>query len=82
MCVDADDNDFEPFDPIAVLMLFVGGSGRLSLSETQRNTGSPNFLARSRYHIASGGFVVAVIDAASDFLAHSHSSMVTDGFRH
>jgi len=80
--VDADDNDFEPFDPTAVLMLFPGGSGRLFLSAGQRNTGSTNFLVRTRYHFAAEELVVAVIDAASDFLAHNHPSTITDGFRH
>jgi dienelactone hydrolase len=44
----------------------------LSLNETQRNTGHTNFLVRTRYLFAAEGFVVAVIDAASDFLAHNH----------
>lgn len=70
--VDTDDGDFEPFDSIAVLMLFPGGNGKLFLNETQLNTGKTNFLVRTRYHFAAGGFVVAVIDAASDFLYHNH----------
>jgi hypothetical protein len=59
---------FAPLDPIAVLMLFTGGDGRLNLALNQQNTGSPNFLVRTRYHFAAEHFVVAVVDAASDFL--------------
>ena len=60
---------FAPLDPIAVLMLFTGGDGRLNLAPGQLNTGSPNFLVRTRYHFAAERYVVAVVDAASDFLA-------------
>ena len=77
-----DDSDFEPFDPTAVLMLFPGGSGKLRLEPEDLDIGSTNFVVRTRYHIAAEGFVVAVIDAASDFLAHSHGSRRTAGFRH
>jgi len=80
--VDADDNDFEPFDPTAVLMLFTGGSGRLRLEPGDLDTGSKNFVVRTRYHFAAEGFVVAVIDAASDFLDHGHASRRDLGFRH
>jgi hypothetical protein len=62
---------FAPLDPIAVLMLFTGGDGKLNLALTQQNTGSPNFLVRTRYHFAAERYVVAVVDAASDFLALS-----------
>ena len=60
---------FAPLDPIAVLMLFTGGDGKLNLALGQLNTGSPNFLVRTRYHFAAERYVVAVVDAASDFLA-------------
>src|SRR5215472_4933537 len=63
---------FAPIDPIAVLMLFIGGDGTLNLTLTQQNTGSTNFLARTRYHFTAEGYVVALIDAASDFLDHNH----------
>jgi len=69
-------------DPIAVLMLFPGGSGKLRLEPGDSNTGSANFVVRTRYQFAAEGFVVAVIDAASDFLEHSHGRRRTDGFRH
>lgn len=59
---------FAPLQPKAVLMLFVGGSGKLNLAPGQLNTGSTNFLARTRYHFAAEGYVVALVDAASDFL--------------
>jgi dienelactone hydrolase len=66
---------FEPLERTAVLLLFVGGDGTLNLTAgppPQINTGSPNFLARNRNHFAAEGFVVAVVDAASDFNQHNH----------
>ncbi|MFH1236494.1 MAG: hypothetical protein V1685_06195 [Parcubacteria group bacterium] len=59
---------FAPLDPIAVLMLFIGGNGKLNLAPGQQNTGSTNFVARTRYHSAAERYVVALVDAASDFL--------------
>ena len=74
---------FAPIDPKAVLMLFVGGDGRLNLALTQQNTGSTNFLARTRYHFAAEGYVVALVDAASDFLVHDHAPTTdANGFLH
>lgn len=55
-------------EPVAVLLLFVGGRGTLFLQPGQRNTGSTNFLARTRYDFAAEGYIVALADAASDFL--------------
>jgi hypothetical protein len=63
---------FEPLARVAVLLLFIGGDGTLGLTASQVNTGSPNFLARNRNHFAAEGFVVAVVDAASDFNQHAH----------
>jgi hypothetical protein len=60
---------FGPLERVAVLVLFIGGDGTLGLTPNQLNTGSPNFLARNRYHFAAEGFVVAVVDAANDFNA-------------
>lgn len=74
---------FAPLDPIAVLMLFTGGDGRLNLALNQLNTGSTNFLVRTRYHFAAERYVVAVVDAASDFLAHNHADTTdANGFLH
>jgi len=74
---------FAPIDPIAVLMLFIGGDGTLNLTLTQQNTGSTNFLARTRYHFAVEGYVVALVDAASDFLDHNHDdTRDANGFLH
>lgn len=74
---------FSPLDPLAVLMVFTGGDGRLNLALNQLNTGSPNFLVRSRYHFAAERYIVAVVDAASDFLAHNHADTVdANGFPH
>jgi hypothetical protein len=64
---------FEPLERVAVLVLFIGGDGTLGLTANQVNTGSPNFLARNRNHFAAEGFVVAVVDAASDFNQHNHA---------
>ena len=75
---------FAPINPIAVLMLFTGGDGRLNLAPNQQNTGLTNFLVRTRYHYyAAEGYVVAVVDAASDFLAHNHAETTdANGFLH
>ena len=61
---------FEPLERVAVLLLFIGGDGTLGLTANQLNTGSPNFLARNRNHFAAEGFVIALVDAASDFNVH------------
>jgi pimeloyl-ACP methyl ester carboxylesterase len=61
---------FTPLERIAVLVLYIGGDGTLNLGAgppPQLNTGSPNTVARNRYHFAAEGFVVAVVDAANDF---------------
>jgi dienelactone hydrolase len=74
---------FAPIDPIAVLMLFIGGDGTLNLTLTQENTGSTNFLARTRYHFAAEGYIVALVDAAPDFLDHNHEdTRDASGFLH
>ena len=74
---------FAPIPRIAVLMLFTGGDGRLNLALNQLNAGSPNFLVRTRNHFAAEGYVVAVVDAASDFLAHNHPDATdANGFVH
>lgn len=59
---------YPPLDPTAALVLFVGGNGKLNLVPGQQNTGSTNFVARTRYHFAAERYVVALVDAASDFL--------------
>jgi hypothetical protein len=58
---------FAPLERTAVLALYIGGDGTLNLGAGQVNTGSPNTVARNRYHFAAEGFVVAVVDAANDF---------------
>lgn len=58
---------FAPLERKAVLVLLIGGNGTLGFGAGQVNTGSPNFVARNRYHFAAEGFVVAVVDAANDF---------------
>ena len=73
---------FAPVATKAVLMLFIGGDGRIGMAPGQQNIGSPNFLARTRYHFAAEGYVVAVVDAASDFLAHNHPNANNQGSPH
>jgi hypothetical protein len=74
---------FGPIRTTAVLMLLVGGNGRIGLAPGFTNIGSPNFLARTRVHFAAQGFVVAVVDTASDFLAHTHAAgSDAAGFEH
>lgn len=58
---------FAPLERVAVLVLLIGGDGAMGFTAGQLNTGSPNFVARNRYHFAAEGFVVAVVDAANDF---------------
>lgn len=58
---------FAPLERVAVLVLLIGGDGALGFTAGQVNTGSPNFVARNRNHLAAEGFVVAVVDAANDF---------------
>lgn len=73
---------FPPVNPVAVLMLFVGSEGRVNLSPFTQNIGTTNFLGRTRYHFAAQGYVVAVVDAASDFLVHNHGPATDLGFPH
>ena len=62
-------------NPTGTLVLFTGGGGRLNLdiqdSQNKRYglNSSTNFLVRSRHLFASFGFNIAVVDAATDFLA-------------
>ena len=58
-----------PIQGKAVLLLFPGGGGRLAVADEQLSIGQANFLVRSRHLFAAQGFHVAVMDAASDFLA-------------
>jgi hypothetical protein len=64
--------DFEPLQPVAILLLLPGGEGRLRLNPTGRENGAPYFPIHTRYHFAAEGFIVAAMDAASDFLDHDH----------
>lgn len=53
--------------PLGVLVLIPGGTGKLLLQPGQSNSVSTNFVVRTRYQFAAQRFVVAVLDAASDF---------------
>jgi len=60
----------KPDKPIAAVILFAGGHGKLRLSllfgKPGMQWGSKNFLVRTRKLFANHGFMVAVIDAPSD----------------
>jgi pimeloyl-ACP methyl ester carboxylesterase len=58
-----------PLERVAVLVLFIGGDGAMGFTAGQVQAGSPNTVARNRYHFAAEGFVVALVDAANDFNA-------------
>jgi hypothetical protein len=58
-----------PLERAAVLVLFIGGDGAMGFTAGQVQAGSPNTVARNRYHFAAEGFVVALVDAANDFNA-------------
>jgi hypothetical protein len=73
--------DTEPRQPVAVLALFVGGDGRVNLTPTTRGIGG-GFPTKVAYDFAAEGFIVAVVDAGSDFLAHNHPPRTDQGFPH
>lgn len=55
-------------DPVAVLLLFPGGHGRLDLADDRLSVDALDFPIRTRHLIAAEGpFAVAVLDAASEF---------------
>jgi hypothetical protein len=60
---------FMPLERIAVLVLYIGGDGTMNFAAGAVNNGSPNTVARNRYHFAAEGYVVALVDAANDFNA-------------
>ena len=51
---------------VASVILFAGGDGRLGLSSQGISHGENNFLVRNRKGFVAEGFVVVVVDAASD----------------
>ncbi len=62
------DPDIDLPDPVATVLLFAGGSGRLGIADGDLGIDTANFLVRTRHHFAAQGkFNVAVMDAASDF---------------
>ena len=68
-----------PEKPVASVILFAGGQGRLRLSRTGRiRRDKSNFLVRSRYRFRSEGFAVATVDAPSD---RQRSNGMLFGFR-
>jgi pimeloyl-ACP methyl ester carboxylesterase len=58
----------KPAKPVASVILFAGGHGGLRLkSATSMGWGAGNFLVRTRDQFAAQGFMVAVVDAPSDY---------------
>jgi hypothetical protein len=54
----------EPPDPVATMVLFVGGAGRLGIADGGLSFLVSNFNWRVRHHLAAGGpFNIALIDA-------------------
>ncbi|MFI5340292.1 MAG: alpha/beta hydrolase [Candidatus Methylomirabilales bacterium] len=52
--------------PVASVILFAGGQGRLALSDQGIGEGGDNFLVRTRTLFAERGLLVAVVDVPSD----------------
>ncbi|MFB3061718.1 MAG: alpha/beta hydrolase [Candidatus Binatia bacterium] len=52
--------------PVASVILFVGGGGKLNIENGVLGRGNSNFVVRSRFRFAREGFNVAVVDAPSD----------------
>jgi pimeloyl-ACP methyl ester carboxylesterase len=55
----------KPDHPVAAVILFAGGNGRLGLKTA--SSAAANFLVRSRDKFAAHNFIVAVVDAPSDY---------------
>lgn len=68
--VDANGDGIKDIKPVATLLVFPGGTGRLGVKDGQLSIRPADLLVRARHHFAAEGFNVAVMDAASDFLAH------------
>jgi len=52
--------------PVASVILFAGGGGKLNIENGVLGRGNSNFVVRSRFRFAREGFNVAVVDAPSD----------------
>ena len=55
--------------PVASVILFTGGTGRLALSPSGIGSGKTNFVVRNREGFAEHGLLVAVVDTPSDHSA-------------
>jgi pimeloyl-ACP methyl ester carboxylesterase len=55
-----------PAAPVASVVLFTGGAGRLGLERGRLGPGAKNFLVRNRARFAERGLLVAVVDSPSD----------------
>jgi hypothetical protein len=54
--------------PLASVILFAGGDGKLNIENGVINKLRGNFLVRSRFKFASEGFNVAIVDSPSDVI--------------
>lgn len=52
--------------PTGIVVVFPGGSGKIRIDEGTLPLNTNNFVVRTRHLMAARGFVVAVLDAASD----------------
>jgi len=58
---------FRPKNPIASVILFPGGNGKLSLADSGLiNSNKNNLVVRIKEDLAKAGFMVALVDAPSD----------------
>ncbi|MBR1224932.1 MULTISPECIES: hypothetical protein [unclassified Bradyrhizobium] len=63
----------KPDHPVAAVILFAGGRGVLELETASSR--AANFLVRSRDKFAAHNFIVAVVDAPSDYQQHGMPMM-------
>jgi hypothetical protein len=63
----------KPDHPVAAVILFAGGGGVLGLKTASSE--AANFLVRSRDKFAAHDFIVAVVDAPSDYQQHGMPEM-------
>lgn len=71
----------EPAKPLASVILFAGGDGRIGIT-TDGIRRKNNFLVRSRHLFADQGFMVATVDAASDFQGGEGLTGTRSGKKH
>jgi len=63
---------------VASVILFPGADGRLGISSQGVGNGENNFLVRNRQRLAGEGFLVALVDSASDDCPRTSSAHAED----